>query len=178
MKSAALFGGSFDPPHIGHIEIVNELKKLDFIDEIVVMPTYLNPFKEHFSASPQLRLSWLKTIFADEEKVSVCDYEIRQNEKVPTIQSVKELLKRFQKVYVVIGADNLLNLHKWHNYDQLSRLVEFIVVPREDYRVDTRYQTIEINVPISSSELRKNIDKKWLPKKVTDAIIQHYQGVQ
>jgi nicotinate-nucleotide adenylyltransferase len=62
MDSIALFGGSFDPPHIGHEAIVKALMKLDEIDKIIIMPTYLNPFKTEFFAPADLRVKWLKKL--------------------------------------------------------------------------------------------------------------------
>ena len=73
MKTIALFGGSFDPPHLGHYSIVHALLEIKEIDEIIVMPTYLNPFKDASFAPAELRLRWLKEIFKEERKVTVSD---------------------------------------------------------------------------------------------------------
>ena len=76
METIALFGGSFDPPHTGHIKIIEALKNLSFIDKVVVMPTYRNPFKSNFSAPADLRLQWLRDIFKKDERIEVNAYEI------------------------------------------------------------------------------------------------------
>ena len=64
MKTIALFGGSFDPPHIGHKAVVEAVLKLKDVEEVVVMPTFLNPFKDSFHAPSDLRLKWLREIFS------------------------------------------------------------------------------------------------------------------
>jgi nicotinate-nucleotide adenylyltransferase len=93
MESVALFGGSFDPPHIGHVALVNSLQKLKFIDKTIVMPTFLNPFKTLSHASPEQRIRWLRDIFLSYKNVIIDDFEIKQKRKVPSIESVKHLLK-------------------------------------------------------------------------------------
>ncbi len=97
METIALFGGSFDPPHIGHEAIVKALLNIKEIDKIIVMPTFLNPFKSHSHASPELRLRWIKEVFSAYEKVEVSDYEVRQNKSVASILSVKHFLKKYKK---------------------------------------------------------------------------------
>ena len=90
----ALFGGSFDPPHAGHDAAVKAILSSLKPDLLVIMPSFLNPFKKSFSAPPQLRLRWCRALWSDTPGVEVSDYEISQNVPVPTIQSVKFLLEK------------------------------------------------------------------------------------
>ncbi len=91
----ALFGGSFDPPHAGHDAAVRAILSALKPDLLVIMPSFLNPFKKSFSAPPQLRLRWCRALWSDAPHVEVSDYEILQNRSVPTIQSVKFLLEKY-----------------------------------------------------------------------------------
>ena len=91
----ALFGGSFDPPHAGHDAAVKAILSSLKPDLLVIMPSFLNPFKKSFSAPPQLRLRWCRALWSDAPRVEVSDYEISQNVPVPTIQSVKFLLEKY-----------------------------------------------------------------------------------
>ncbi|MFR8440700.1 MAG: ribosome silencing factor [Campylobacter sp.] len=91
----ALFGGSFDPPHAGHDAAVKAILLSLKPDLLVIMPSFLNPFKKSFSAPPQLRLRWCRALWSDAPHVEVSDYEISQNVPVPTIQSVKFLLEKY-----------------------------------------------------------------------------------
>lgn len=90
----ALFGGSFDPPHAGHDAAVRAILSSLKPDLLVIMPSFLNPFKKSFSAPPQLRLKWCRALWSDAPYMEVSDYEISQNVPVPTIQSVKFLLEK------------------------------------------------------------------------------------
>jgi len=175
MKSVALFGGSFDPPHIGHIRVVEALEKLSFIDTIIVMPTYLNPFKSSFRAPAEVRLHWLQEIFAPFKSVHVSSFEVAMQRKVATIETVEMLAKKYDSIYVVIGADNLLSLFKWKEYEKLQKMVTFIVATRGDTKVPQHYITLHVKEDISSSELREAMQLSKLPKKCADTIQQYYK---
>ena len=176
MKTVALYGGSFDPPHIGHEAIIEALGKLNFIDDIIIMPTFLNPFKESFTAPPALRLEWLQKNFSDYKNVKVSSFEIDKKRKVPAIESVKMLRNKYDKIYLVIGADNLKSLENWYKYNELKELVTFIVATRKNSSsVPQHFITLDVDEDISSSQLRENIDISKLPKKCASEIAHYYK---
>ncbi len=175
METIALYGGSFDPPHIGHKAIVEALNKLDYIDKIIIMPTFLNPFKSSFSAPAELRFKWLKEIFKDFKNVKIDKYEVNQNRQVATIESVKHLLKTYKNVYLVIGADNLSSLEEWNSYQELKSLVTFIVASRDDIIIGKKFIQLNIDEKISSSKLRENIEISMLAKECAVEIKQYYK---
>jgi len=156
MKTIALFGGSFDPPHIGHKAIVKALLDIEYIDKVIVMPTFLNPFKLQSFAPSELRLRWLKKLFDGYKRVEVSDYEVKQKQKVPTIRSVKHFLKEYKQIYLIIGADNLSSLKRWKNYSELKELVTFIVATRDNIEIPKEFLTLKIDEKISSTQLRRN----------------------
>ena len=158
MKTIALFGGSFDPPHIGHVAVVEALEKLKYVDKVVVMPTFLNPFKSTSCASAELRFEWLMEIFKDFKKVEINKFEIDEKRPVPSIESVKRLLETNKKIYLVIGADNLSSLEDWYCYDELKEMVTFIVATRDNVRIDENFIKLEVDKKISSSQIRQNAD--------------------
>ncbi len=175
MKTIALFGGSFDPPHLGHYSIVHALLEIKEIDEIIVMPTYLNPFKDASFAPAELRLRWLKEIFKEERKVTVSDFEIQEEKKVPTITTVENLSKNCDKIYLIIGADNLKDLHSWYRYSELEKLVTFMVAHRESISIPPCYADLQVEVNISSSEIRKKIQEEMLCRVNAKEIVQYYK---
>jgi len=175
METIALFGGSFDPPHIGHEAVVRQLQELHYIDKIVIMPTFLNPFKTEFTASAKMRLQWLKCIFSDDTNVLVDDYEVSLGKKVPSIQTVAHLLKSYDKIFLVIGADNLASLEQWYHFKELKNKVTFIVASRENIAIPKAFISLKVEEDISSSTLRKNINEKKIPTKCAKEIAQYYK---
>jgi len=175
MESIALFGGSFDPPHIGHEAIVKEVLKLKDVDKVVIMPTFLNPFKSNFFAPSTLRLKWLKNIFASYKDVEVSSYEVGLERKVPTVESVKYLLQRYEKIYLIIGADNLQSLKQWYKYHELKELVTFVIASRDKIEIPTDYLQLKVEEDISSTKLREHIDKSKLSKVCLNEITEFYK---
>ncbi|NLK67005.1 MAG: nicotinate (nicotinamide) nucleotide adenylyltransferase [Campylobacteraceae bacterium] len=168
----ALFGGSFDPPHIGHDEIVNlALKNLD-IDKLVIMPTYLNPFKESFFLEPSSRLNLCKKLWGCLDKVEISDYEISQTRPVATVESVEYLYSKFDidKFYLIIGADNLKDLDKWSKFNQLKNLVSFVVATRNNINIPKHLQKLNLNVNISSTIFRESLSLELIPAQIKDEI--------
>jgi len=175
MKTVALFGGSFDPPHIGHEHIVQRALEVEFIDKVIVMPTYLNPFKSQFHAPAEVRLQWLREIFSSYKNVEVSDFEVKLQRKVPSIESVHFLLEKYKKVYLIIGADNLSSLSQWENYETLQQLVTFLVAKRDGINIPNDYSVLEIEENISSTVLRKDLDKTKLPSSCQEEIFEFYK---
>jgi len=175
METIALFGGSFDPPHIAHETVVKAFFKFKDVDKVVVMPTFLNPFKSKFCAPSSLRVEWLKKIFSDYENVDVSSYEVKQEKAVTTVTTVKHLLKSYKKIYLVLGADNLASLHKWHRYDELKELVTFVIAPRDGIEISEHYLRLDIDEKVSSTKLREDIVLSKLSKKCAQDIYNYYK---
>jgi nicotinate-nucleotide adenylyltransferase len=169
-----LFGGSFDPIHKGHLEIIKKATKI--ADKVIVIPNYLNPLKNSFSAPAELRLKWLKKSI-NNPKVEISDFEIKQNKSCYTIDTIKHFKQNYDKISFLIGADNLLTLNRWKNIEELKKLVNFIVVTRDNIPIKG-YQTINIDIPISSTDIRKNLETKYLPENLKGEIIKYYKGLR
>ncbi len=162
-EKIALFGGSFDPPHFGHIEIVEKaLSSLD-IDKIVVVPTYLNPFKDRFFLPPKERFSRLVDIFRDYRGVELCNFEIRQKRAVSTVETIDYLKERYIVKYIVVGADNLEHIDRWRDFNRLNREHIWAIATREGYNLEhksiNRFHILSVNANISSTEIRDGVYK-------------------
>lgn len=174
----AIFGGSFDPPHFGHDEVVKSALKNLNIDKLIIIPTFLNPFKSEFGAPPNLRLQWCRVLWENlSSKIIVSDYETTQNRAVATIESVIYFENKFNadKIYLIIGADQLSSLHKWHRYDELKALVSFVVACRDDIKIDENLQKLDINVKISSSKIKSELNFKQVPTAILSSVQSFYK---
>ena len=175
----ALFGGSFDPPHLGHASVVeNALKSLD-IDKLIIMPTFINPFKSGFFADEKRRFAWAQRVWGDLKRVEICDFEIRQNRPVPSIESVLYLQKLYNpsKFYLIIGADHLQSLEKWHEFDRLNLLVEFIIAKRGKIAVPPNFKQLNTQIDISSSLIRANLSVSDICPQIADEARRYYANL-
>ena len=171
----AVFGGSFDPPHCGHEKIINQALKSLHVDKLFLVPTYLSPFKKEFFAPAHIRLNWLKKIFTCKE-IEIIDFEVMQKRAVPTIETIEYLQSIYdlKKIYLIIGADNLPTLENWHRYYELKKIVEFVVASRDETNLPKELKKLPINVKISSSKLRSDMDTTFIPHKIKKEIEEFY----
>ena len=167
----AIFGGSFDPFHTAHEKIVSlALKKLK-ISKLFIIPTFLNPFKNSSFLDANVRLNLINELYMNEKNIEIIDYEVKQNTKVSTFNTVQYLKQKFNldKIYLIIGADNLNEIHLWYNFKNLKNEVTFVVLSRDDILIENEYIDfihLKLEENISSSELRKNMDINYIPKKI------------
>jgi len=171
----ALYGGSFDPPHLGHVHVVHAALKTLNVDKIIVVPAYVNPFKSGTHAPAELRLKWLQKIFEETKNVDVSDIEVSQNRAVRTVETVTQFADKYEKIYFIIGADNLATLHEWHRFDELNSLVTWVVATRDKIEIEDGYIQLAVDQPFSSSELRKELNDEHLPKEVAASIKTFYE---
>lgn len=172
----ALFGGSFDPPHNGHNAIVREaLSTLD-IDKLIIMPTFISPFKERVSAGEKQRFDWVQKLWGHLEKVEISAYEIRQMRPVPSIESVEYIRELYKPdiFYLLIGADHLNSLHLWHDFDKLTRLVEFIIAKRDSIEIPKHFKDLDTKVKISSSFIRSTLDTNEVCEEIKEEVRKYY----
>ena len=159
-ETIALFGGSFDPPHLGHKSIIKESLKILEIDRLIVVPTFLNPFKSSSEATPHQRLKWSKELFGTISKVFISDYEINQGKATKTSQTLRHFQQSYHVKYIIIGADNLASIQIWHNFHILNREIIWIVATRERYALETTFLRefilLPIEVDISSTQIRED----------------------
>jgi len=176
----AIFGGSFDPPHIGHETIINEaLKQLD-IERLIVVPTFLNPFKSDSFLDAKKRFFLLKKLFKNRKNIEISDYEILKNRAVFAIETVKHLQQFYKtsKIYLIIGADNLEKLHLWHSFEELNSMVEFVIANRSGFLNDNyaNIKTLNVNINISATNLRDTIDLNYIPQIIKKDVEEIWQN--
>jgi len=171
----ALYGGSFDPPHVGHVRIVTEALKILPVDRLIIVPASRNPFKTTVCANGLVRYKWLETIFSVYKKVEISDFEIRQNRSVPTIETVEYYSKFYDAIYLIIGADNLEKLQQWHRFDELNRRVHWVVATRGEISIPTNMISLNIQEEISSTDFRTSFSSLGLEPIIENEIITYYK---
>jgi nicotinate (nicotinamide) nucleotide adenylyltransferase len=134
MKTA-LFGGTFDPIHNEHISICLNAKKQFAIDRVFVLPAGRPPHKNSnkLTASPEDRFNMAQIAFKGEKDIAVSDYEIQKKQPSYTVETLKHFSRQFpsDELYLIIGADSLINFKKWYKYEEILTLCSIIVCGRE-----------------------------------------------
>ncbi len=132
-QKIAIFGGSFDPPHFGHIDIVKNLEKK--FDRVIVMPSYISPFKTE-GDNAVARLALCKKVFSS-QKTEVSRYEVGKKGVSYSVDTAAYLSRKIDgKLFWVVGSEELTRLNEWHDIDRLKKLVTFYVVPRPSFDVN------------------------------------------
>ena len=127
----ALFGGSFDPVHLGHLRIAEDVREFFNLEKIIFIPAYLSPLKEFSNASAEDRFNMLTLSVKDNPYFEVSDYEIKKGGKSYTIETVEYYEKLLtHKPVLILGSDSFLTLHKWRRPEDLLKKANFIVVGR------------------------------------------------
>jgi len=180
--AAAIFGGSFDPPHRGHQRIVEKAAATLDIEKLLVVPAYLNPFKTSSLASAGQRLLWCQTLFDNIPKVTVDDYEIKEGKSTTTSQSVKHFNIDYDVKYLIVGSDNLSTLTEWHEFEWLNANITWVIASRKDHAMETAplrsWSLLEITEAISSSDIREQRDIEAVDKKIENSVLQILKGQQ
>ena len=133
MRNIGLLGGSFDPPHKGHLYISLEAKKILRLDEIWWLVTPQNPLKINKPASYSERLRNCKTIVRN-QPIKVKEIEKKINSKY-SYQTIKYINKHYKNLnfFWLMGADNLINFHQWQNAHRIFNEIPIVVFRRYGY---------------------------------------------
>ena len=134
LKRIGVLGGTFDPPHLGHLEISKfAIKKLK-LKFLIWAVTKKNPLKNKSYFSLQKRVDFSKNLISKVNRIKIETYDdtIRSSK---TINLVKYLKKKYKKseIFFLIGSDNLIKFHKWHDWKKISNFCKIIVFPRTGY---------------------------------------------
>ena len=128
-----LFGGSFDPVHLGHLLVAQAALEELGLDRLFFIPAAQSPFKpENRPAPSAIRLQLLRLALVGQTRCELDDQEIRRGGISYTIDTLRDYARRFPdaRLFYLIGADNAAKLGEWRDAGELARLAEFVAIPR------------------------------------------------
>ncbi len=184
-----IYGGTFSPPHNGHLSAAKAFMEQMWLDILYVIPTALPPHKEIEDAvSAAHRLEMCRLAFSDVEGVYVSDLEIRRGGRSYTVDTLRELWREENRLFLLCGTDMMLTLDRWREADEIFRLCYPVYIRRDNDRSLDRVIVEKIEayrqkygkvvrkivaepIEISSSEIRERISAgesvaRLVPQKV------------
>ena len=191
MKTA-IFGGSFNPVHNGHLKLLENAQREFSFDRIIIIPTNIPPHKTDAEfVSDYDRLAMCSYAFDEFERAVVSDYEIRKGGVSYSYDTISYLKGKYpdDKLYFIMGSDMLLTFDKWYRYEDILPMTAIVCEAREDGKYELLIRKAEKlnslggevyimkNEPfvVSSSEIREKIRKGeeyscYLPEGVVEYI--------
>lgn len=166
-----LFGGSFDPVHLGHLLAARAAREEAGLDRLFFIPAAQSPFKPEVQAAPTAaRLRWLRLALAGDATAEVDDQEIRRGGPSYTIDTARAYARAHPaaELFYLIGADQTAQLPLWREAGELARLLQFLVIPRPgespaELAAPFRGRVLRgVPLAVSSSEIRARL-KAGLP---------------
>ena len=162
--AAGIFGGTFDPIHIGHLRVAEEVREIFSLEKIYFVPGGIPPHKRSRKiTAAEERLRMVKAAVKGNNFFRVSDIEIRRNGPSYTIDTLKDFEKRFDKLYFLIGIDAFSQINTWRLYRELFYHTNFVVMTRPS----GRKQGILEMLP---DDVKKDISKS------TEALCTHRSG--
>jgi nicotinate-nucleotide adenylyltransferase len=163
-KNIGIFGGLFDPPHIGHLIIIQSVLEEFNLNKIIFIPAGNPPHKSRYSAY-NIRYKMIELVIKKNKKFFISALEQKMSGKTYTIEVIKELKKKIKgRIYLIIGSDQWLEIETWKTPEELFEECEIIVVPRPNYIINksgrfSRKILISHSplIDISSTSIRKKI---------------------
>lgn len=187
MSNVAIFGGTFNPFHIGHYEMLSAVCELTFIDKVLLMPDKVPPHKTIDNVVDDIHRQNMCSIVCDDfDKAELCLIEFEREGKSYTIDTINLLIKKYpvDKFYITIGGDMLSTLDTWYCWQELIKKASFIAFRREgNANFDLALKRLrkfgaDITVidkkitDVSSTQLREKLNEELFPTKIYDYIIQ------
>ncbi len=175
-----LYGGSFDPVHIGHTAVAKKAKEQFDLDKVIFIPTGNMPHKKGCKASDEDRIEMLR-LATDCDGFEISDYEVKREQisySADTVEYFKSIYPD-DEMFFIIGGDSYAYIDKWYQPERIFENSTVVVYPRNNEEVLPPAVKLDVlQVCVSSSEIREKINlgenvSNLLKKEVFDYIIEN-----
>lgn len=182
-----IFGGTFDPVHIGHMKMAEHAMKEFALDKIIFVPNANPPHKkDKLIEDYSHRFKMLEIAFEGACNFSVSDYESESGKYYYSLHTMRHFRELYgDDTYFIIGGDSLMTIHQWYEYETLLKENKFIVFLRDGnedfYKTVEKYRSFGARIHVSkmketvvsSTEIRKNINKMKKTDLITDEVYNY-----
>lgn len=180
-EKVGILGGTFNPPHMGHLMMAEQVKDQLDLDKIFFMPTAQPPHSsvKKTTIASEKRVQMLELATMDNSDFEIERYEVDKGGKNYTYDTMKALIELYPTVdfYFIVGGDMIADMPTWYRIDELIELVQFVGVNRPSYSVETEYPIIMVDIPmidISSSTIRKKVAMNCSIKYLVPEDVRNY----
>jgi nicotinate-nucleotide adenylyltransferase len=180
MRKVGILGGTFNPPHIGHLIVATEVKHALNLDEVRLMPTAVPPHKTTSSdAMAKQRLKMVELAVAGIRGLTVSSFEVDRGGVSYTYDTMKELTIREPETefFFIIGGDMIDMLSAWHRIDELVKFVKFVGVGRPGSEGKTKFPVTLLDIPqidLSSTLIRKRCAEGGLVTLLIPPLVEQF----
>lgn len=159
-----LFGGTFDPPHIGHLIVAQHALTRLGLERVIFIPAAVPPHKQDRDVTPaHLRLAMLRAATAPDERFLVDDLEVQRGGASYTVDTLRvyTTAQPAAELHLMLGADQFEELHTWREFEEVRRLATLVVLPREGRGPVAAEPGVVplpgVRIDVSASEIRRRI---------------------
>jgi len=183
LTNIGIFGGTFDPIHIGHLINAQSVLEKRNLDKIIFIPNFISPHKPHYEFSaPEHRYKMTELAIDSIPNFEISDIEITNDNISYTYNTLKEFSKIYNRMELIIGFDNLITFDTWENPEGILELAELVVMKRtydKNIKVPHKYfgDAIFVDTPtieISGSNIRERIANNLNIDFLVPRVVKNY----
>lgn len=185
-----LFGGTFDPIHMGHVDMIRQVCEHMPLDKVIFIPAYIPPHKNKTITPYHHRMAMVKLALQHDSMFEISDYESKTSKPSYTFYTLSYFKENYpnDEFFYIMGADSFNNIESWYKWNELLGLSNFIIIDRKDYPLAISKTTqIELDkspytvyhlplktIPISSTLIRQQLkDRKLMPNTLEDEVYSY-----
>ena len=166
MSKVGIFGGTFDPIHLGHLITAQSVKEIRELEKIIFIPAFISPHKSSTeTSSPEDRLKMIKLAIKDIPFFDYSDMEIKMGGVSYTVDTLRELKKQYENLEFIIGYDNIFSFNTWKDPDEIMKLSTIIVLKRRSshappFKDKYYHQAVFVQtrgIEISATDIRERV---------------------
>jgi len=187
MSKVGIFGGTFDPIHLGHLITAQSVKEIRNLEKIIFIPAFISPHKSDVkTTSAEDRSNMIKLATDGIPFFDYSDVEIKKGGVSYTIDTLKELKKIYNELEIIIGYDNIFSFHTWKEPDEIMKLAKIVVLKRKSShppQFEDKYyhQAVFVQtrgIEISATDIRERVKNEMpinflVPPAVMEYIYKH-----